>query len=825
VISPFLHYVCVSVLLLYMGGALLYVFLYGVALGPDRSKIWLYILALAVLQDILVIKPGVIWMKFVVMSSFVGDDVNDVTNLVRDRVKFVLNRRKGVLGNTSTLLQHLNPACRVARKYPHLYTSRLLMALNDFDLPNPAPKSKKISLVSRIVIVIGALFSALIIGLTLLPDFMQEVMVVIVMIIGTELGLLAVYLSFVSNEALPFVLIFIVFSLFFVREYFYYGRCRCRCRNKIINDQDNRSGTPKSERNSLKSDTVRAMRTSRGDDSGAAEMGMNNDNNAGLGEVTNLMLDSIRQMSIMHKKCQQTNQSPSDLAFTDNNSSWQGDYDKQRAAMRSSKGEVLFKRSIIASKINDILVSSSDIESQFKPEHDARDNNETSDARMDWTLISMSNSHMNTDDHNDMHKDEKLPVNNICFIQNEEPKKHQNNSLTRNSLTMNSEREDTVHSSICDYKAVSDLERKKSDIDGETGLRDESERRKEEIVSAPEIVSSALFGPQSPKIKGEKKKQQEREEIVPEKSQITSLKHKTDSITQRMQSKISTAMKDSNASTISPADLIEKEKEKERTVSIDDKLSVSDSNNELITALSGHRKRIPKRQSLDILSSDTKQGRSKTKQNSIIDIRALNIQRGDDDENKRDEKERDVRRDSAAKRRVGPMISPIARVSVEGDNLQTCELDEAKQEKDMNDRKASISLSNKRDNSMRGSMGNKIFNIINDLNTPNNVRRDASNIDKMLTKTSDNDRSSVIVSSLLVSGSPAPSPPEEGYGPPLLPTLESTITSSTPTVLPDAHSIDVNHDGIVEHILPHITRHTTKAPKMKPIRAWDDIDR
>lgn len=37
--------------------------------------------------------------------------------------------------NKNSLIQHFNPVCRLARDYPHLPIARLLMSLNDFDLP------------------------------------------------------------------------------------------------------------------------------------------------------------------------------------------------------------------------------------------------------------------------------------------------------------------------------------------------------------------------------------------------------------------------------------------------------------------------------------------------------------------------------------------------------------------------------------------------------------------------------------------------------------------------------------------------------------------
>jgi len=44
-------------------------------------------------------------------------------------------RTTGLMRDADALVQHFNPACRVARMYPQLPISRLLMSINDFDIP------------------------------------------------------------------------------------------------------------------------------------------------------------------------------------------------------------------------------------------------------------------------------------------------------------------------------------------------------------------------------------------------------------------------------------------------------------------------------------------------------------------------------------------------------------------------------------------------------------------------------------------------------------------------------------------------------------------
>ena len=51
----------------------------------------------------------------------------------------------------SQLLQHLNPACRAARKVPELSMSRLLISLTDYDMPMPKSYSRGLQRLAKYV--------------------------------------------------------------------------------------------------------------------------------------------------------------------------------------------------------------------------------------------------------------------------------------------------------------------------------------------------------------------------------------------------------------------------------------------------------------------------------------------------------------------------------------------------------------------------------------------------------------------------------------------------------------------------------------------------
>ena len=123
----------------YFIGILFYVFLYGGGfVGSGHTRIWLGALLCFVLMDILLLQPALVFFNFVCLVYAVQSRVMQVLRTIQVRVKSLLRRKRGVLVNTSELIQHLNPACRAAREYPHLMVSRLLISMNDYDFPIPA---------------------------------------------------------------------------------------------------------------------------------------------------------------------------------------------------------------------------------------------------------------------------------------------------------------------------------------------------------------------------------------------------------------------------------------------------------------------------------------------------------------------------------------------------------------------------------------------------------------------------------------------------------------------------------------------------------------
>jgi hypothetical protein len=142
--SPFLRYSRVQMLAEYFSliclplsimAALLYIFTQGLFIGPDATQSWVLSVTVTILLDIIVLQPIKIWINWVAAGSIVEEQARACLGLLRDRAIFLLKRTKGSITHSNSLIQHFNPVCRAARYYPHFPISRLIISLNDFDLP------------------------------------------------------------------------------------------------------------------------------------------------------------------------------------------------------------------------------------------------------------------------------------------------------------------------------------------------------------------------------------------------------------------------------------------------------------------------------------------------------------------------------------------------------------------------------------------------------------------------------------------------------------------------------------------------------------------
>ena len=127
--------ICVALTVIYMIGAMAYIAAVATVLGSLSSEIWLLAVITATVQDIFVVQPMKIFGKYVLVIETIRDEVLAIFECFSFRAKTLIRRKRGMMTNSSSLLQHFNPACRAARMNPTLPSSRILIGLTDFDLP------------------------------------------------------------------------------------------------------------------------------------------------------------------------------------------------------------------------------------------------------------------------------------------------------------------------------------------------------------------------------------------------------------------------------------------------------------------------------------------------------------------------------------------------------------------------------------------------------------------------------------------------------------------------------------------------------------------
>ena len=126
---------CLVALPVFIAVMIYYIFLFNVSIGSRATDVWLTVTMIVFMQDMLLHFPIKIWMRWIVFNNSVGKVVRELCERLIGRSRLVLMRTSGVVRHATALVQHFNPACRVARMYPQYPISRLLMSLNDSDLP------------------------------------------------------------------------------------------------------------------------------------------------------------------------------------------------------------------------------------------------------------------------------------------------------------------------------------------------------------------------------------------------------------------------------------------------------------------------------------------------------------------------------------------------------------------------------------------------------------------------------------------------------------------------------------------------------------------
>jgi hypothetical protein len=125
------------VLLHFFGSTFMVIYTNEFNLTTNSAILWMITLLFSLIQYYCFIEVMIIIIKYVIITQYlVGGLFFEITNMLAMRTKLILMRSSGLMRNAHSLVQHFNPACRVARLYPTLPLSRLLISINDVDIRN-----------------------------------------------------------------------------------------------------------------------------------------------------------------------------------------------------------------------------------------------------------------------------------------------------------------------------------------------------------------------------------------------------------------------------------------------------------------------------------------------------------------------------------------------------------------------------------------------------------------------------------------------------------------------------------------------------------------
>jgi len=115
----------------------------GAILGSKATPLWITMLAYCVLLDAFLMQFIIIFFRCVILRSTFVSEISSLAQILKTRSRVIMMRTFGNLRGATSYQQHMNPACRVARQHPHLPVSRLLLSVNDMDVPIASDESKK----------------------------------------------------------------------------------------------------------------------------------------------------------------------------------------------------------------------------------------------------------------------------------------------------------------------------------------------------------------------------------------------------------------------------------------------------------------------------------------------------------------------------------------------------------------------------------------------------------------------------------------------------------------------------------------------------------
>ena len=213
-------------------------FWFAIYIGRKASITWLLAIFISVFEDAFLVQPVKIWVKWIVITAPAVKDINMVLSGFRDRVRYIILRKGGLIRTSHHDVQHLNPAVRACRYFPSLPVSRALMSLNDWDI-NEGWNIKKKTGVDQLFGWMGWVVGVF----TLFPFIIQDLFVELVISSCFHLSVVGIYLTIRESVYLFFGIILCMIGLWLLTELYNWNRRRRMAMRIKPHDEDEKSSS------------------------------------------------------------------------------------------------------------------------------------------------------------------------------------------------------------------------------------------------------------------------------------------------------------------------------------------------------------------------------------------------------------------------------------------------------------------------------------------------------------------------------------------------------------------------------------------------------
>jgi len=133
--TMFVHCCCMIYVCTHYIALLFFVCYYAFNIGSRGAGMWLCTLLAALMTDVCFVQTFKVFLKYIVLIRLVVlPRLQHACEALQTRAKLIMLRSNGLLFPSMSLVQKLNPACRIARESPDFPMCRFLVSIIDCDV-------------------------------------------------------------------------------------------------------------------------------------------------------------------------------------------------------------------------------------------------------------------------------------------------------------------------------------------------------------------------------------------------------------------------------------------------------------------------------------------------------------------------------------------------------------------------------------------------------------------------------------------------------------------------------------------------------------------